>query len=471
MNDMTMPPLDDFETVPVQPTPLASYESESALLGGLLLDSRLYDLVGDVLQPKDFADEVHGTVYAAISALAMAGKPVDVITVHDQLESLGKAVQVGGLQFLGKLAQYVPSGSNIRRYAEIIRERALSRQLLGVVNAAREVAADVSTPINERIDQVSAQLSNLLQDAPGEEWTSSDVGMVEFMEELDNRCNNVGQAYLPTGLRDLDEQLDGGMRGGELIIIGARPSMGKTALAMTIGMHCAYLSQTVAMFSLEMQRAALYERQVAMVSEVPLSKLKRPERMHKDDWTAVSRAAERISKLPFYVNDKTNLNINTLRTKARALKRRYGLRLLIVDYLGLMDGTNPRDNRTTQLGEVTRNLKRLAKELGITVLLLAQLNRDVEKRVDQMPIMSDLRDCGEIEQDADIVLFPHRPIHLKPTLGLPWQYYATLRVAKQRSGATGDLNLRYVGHLVKFENWNGDKPGTTGAARQDDDFE
>ena len=245
--------------------------------------------------------------------------------------------------------------------------------------------------------------------------------------------------------------------------------MGKTALALAIGEYAAKLGKTVAMFSLEMKRQALYERRVSAESGVPLSKIKRPDRMTDQDWSDMSATVEALKKRPFYVNDRSTLNINTLRTKVRALKRRHGLRLLIVDYLGLMDGSNPKDNRTTQLGEVTRNLKRLANELGLTVLLLAQLNREVEKRPDQMPIMSDLRDCGEIEQDADIVLFPHRPLHLKPSLGEPWRYYACLRVAKQRSGATGDLNLRYYGPCVRFENWYGDKPSAlstnTGAAQ------
>ena len=318
---------------------------------------------------------------------------------------------------------------------------------------------------------MSAQLAWLVVDAPGDEWVSADAGMDEFLLDLDDRCSGKGDPFLPTGLHLLDQQLDGGMREGDLIIIGARPSMGKTALAMTIGMYGAKLRQTVAMFSLEMQRKDVWQRQVAMESDVSLSKIRQPhKRMSNVEFDAVTETSLRLKTLPFYVTDRTGLNINTLRTKTRALKRRFGLRLLIVDYLGLMHGTNHKDNRTTQLGEVTRSLKELAKELGITVLLLAQLNREVEKRVDQLPMLSDLRDCGEIEQDADIVLFPHRPIHLKPSLGEEWRYYATLRVAKNRAGATGDLNLRYVGPHVRFSNWNGDKPGT-GPGRQEDDFE
>lgn len=466
MNDMTMPPLEDFETVPVHPTPLVSYESESALLGSLLFDARQFDVISDAVQAKDFADETHAAIFTAIGAMAHAAKPIDVVTVHEHMQGRVEIQVLADLCNAGTLSE-----SAVRRYADIIRERALSRQLVSVVNQARDLAADHTIPIAERVDKVSAQLAGLAVDAPGDEWVSADAGMDEFLLDLDDRCSGKGDPFLPTGLHALDQQLDGGMREGDLIIIGARPSMGKTALAMTIGMYGAKLRQTVAMFSLEMQRSDVWQRQVAMESDVSLSKIRQPhKRMSNVEFDAVTETSLRLKSLPFYVTDRTGLNINTLRTKTRALKRRFGLRLLIVDYLGLMHGTNHKDNRTTQLGEVTRSLKELAKELGITVLLLAQLNREVEKRVDQMPIMSDLRDCGEIEQDADIVLFPHRPIHLKPSLGEEWRYYATLRVAKNRAGATGDLNLRYVGPHVRFSNWNGDKPGT-GPNRQDDDFE
>ncbi|WP_417285049.1 replicative DNA helicase [Comamonas sp.] len=466
MNARSMPPLDEEFEASANKLMLVSYESESALIGSLLYDARQFDVVSDIVQAKDFADELHATAFGAISAMAHAGKAIDVITVHEHLQGRVELMALNDLHNCG-----TSSESAVRRYAEIVHERALSRQLVAVVTQARELAADHTLPIGERVDKVSAQLASLAADGPGDEWVSVDTGMDEFMADLDARCSGNGDPFLPTGLHALDLQLDGGMRPGELIIIGARPAMGKTALAMTIGMHGAKLGQTVAMFSLEMQRADLWQRQVAMEAEVPLSKIRQPhKRMSNADYDAVTAANLRLKRLPFYVTDRTGLNINTLRTKTRSLKRRHGLRLLIVDYLGLMHGTNPKDNRTTQLGEVTRSLKELAKELGITVLLLAQLNREVEKRVDQLPMLSDLRDCGEIEQDADIVLFPHRPIHLKPSLGPEWQSYATLRVAKQRAGATGDLHLRYTGPFVRFGNWHGEKPGTA-PHRQDDDFE
>lgn len=454
MNARDFPPLDhDMEFAGGD---MVNREAEQALLGSLLADGRMYDVVGDIVETRHFSNDVDASIFGAISALSIACKPVDVISVHEHLQA---RVDILYLNQLSQGAVY--SANRVRHYAGIVHERAQSRQLAAVVNDAREMATDHLVPIAERVEKVSAKLASLLDDAPGDEWVDSSTGMVEFMDALMERAEGKKHDFMPTGLTALDEQLDGGFREGELVIIGARPSMGKTALAVTIGMHAARTGHSTAMFSLEMQRADLYTRQVAMVSNVSMSKIKRPERsMTQTEWSKMTEAVEFIRLLPFYVNDKSNLNINTLRAKARALKRRFGLRLLIVDYLGLMEGTDPKANRTSQLGEITRNLKKLAKELGITVVLLAQLNRELEKRVDQMPILSDLRDCGEIEQDADIVLFPHRPIHIKPSLGEEWRYYAALRVAKQRGGATGDLNLKYVGHLVRFENWHGDKPGT-----------
>lgn len=463
---MNAPVFEPLDQIDYEAGDKVAIEAEHGLLGMLLLDERMFDVVADLVQPSRFSVEFDGSIYAAISAMAHSGKPVNAITVFEHMQ--GKV----DLMFLNELAQgAVASQRMARRYAEIIAERSKARQLASVVLDAREVAADDSLSVTERIEQVSAKLAGLVEDMPSEEWISADTGMDEFMAEMDKRASGTKDQFLPTGFADLDEMLDGGMREGELIIIGARPSMGKTALAVAIGEHCTKLGKTAAMFSMEMKRQALYERRVSCESGVPLGKIKRPDRMTHDEWSSVSATAEMLKKRPFYVNDRSSLNINTLRTKVRALKRRHGLRLLIVDYLGLMDGSNPRDNRTTQLGEVTRNLKRLANELGITVLLLCQLNREVEKRVDQMPIMSDLRDCGEIEQDADIVLFPHRPIHLKPSLGEPWRYYACLRVAKQRAGATGDLNLRYYGPCVRFENWHGDKPSATSVHNGTPDFE
>ncbi len=438
--------------------------AERALLGSLLLDNRLYDVVGDMLLPKHFASEIDGDIFAVIAAQALACKACDAVTVFEHLQGRIDLVYLGNLSGQGIVSQ-----SLVRRHAEIILARYQSRQLAAVANEVREVAGNHTLPIAERIEQVSAKLGSLIEEAPGEDWVENDAGMVEFLDGIQERADGKVIDFRATGLRDLDEKLDGGTRDGELVVIAARPSMGKTALALAISENQTDKGHAAGMFSLEMLRGELQNRQVAMQARIPLSHIKRPERMSDYEWTRMTEAVERIRLRIFHVNDQPRLNINKLRGKARALKRRSpNLKSIIVDALGLMDPTDTKANRTTQLGEITRNLKLLAKELKVTVFLLCQLNREVEKRVDQMPIMSDLRDCGEIEQDADIILFINRPIHAKPDLGPEWLQYACIGIAKNRSGPTSRIDLRYQGQYVLFTDWDGDKPTSFGRQRSSD---
>lgn len=443
---------------------MANRGAERALLGTLLLDNRLYDVVGDMVLPKHFFSEFDGAIYAAICSQIVAGRACDTVSVFEQMQGRVELQYLAGLAHNGVVSQALA-----RRHAEIIVSRYDSRQLAAVVEDARDVAANHLLPIAERVEQVSAKLASLIEDAPGEDWVENDTGMVEFLNGIQERADGKVIDFRPTGLRDLDEKLDGGTRDGELVVIAARPSMGKTALALTIGENQSELGHETAMFSLEMLRGELQNRQVAMQARIPLSHIKRPERMSDFEWSRMTEAVERIRSRGFYVNDQPRLNINKLRAKARALKRRRpALKGLIVDALGLMDVLDQKATRTSQLGEITRGLKLLAKELKLTVYLLCQLNREVEKRVDQMPIMSDLRDCGEIEQDADIILFIHRPIHAKPDLGPEWAQYACIGIAKQRGGPTGRIDLRYQGQYVLFSNWDGEKPTTFGRQRSSD---
>jgi replicative DNA helicase len=438
--------------------PPHSIEAENAVLGALLLENFAWDRVGDILKPSDFYRHAHSQIFTAIASLVNANKPADVVTVYEQLVSLGTADDCGGLEYLNGLAQFIPSASNIRRYAEIVRERSMSRKLLESSAEIMGLAYDQTQPIAERIDQATAQLIGLLEGAPRDDWQGADEGMVEFIEGVESRHRG-DEDFLSTGLDALDEKLDGGIREGEVIVIAGRPSMGKTALALSIGEHVANKHRaSVGVLSMEMPKAQLQNRRVAMRSNIPLHKIKRPERMSDFEWSKMSDTVEKLRITPMYISDQTALNINQVRTKARALKRRHGLRLLIVDYIGLMEGTDRKANRATQLGEVSRGIKALAKELRCTILLLAQLNREVEKRPNQRPLMADLRECGDIEQDADVILFVHRPIHAKPDLGDEWKYYAEGILGKQRDGSTGVIDLQYVGECVKFCNWEGERP-------------
>ena len=438
--------------------PPHSIESESSVLGGLLLDNRAFDRVADLLMDSDFYRHEHRLIFSAIGQMVNANREADVVTVFTHLQGLGKADEVGGLGYLNALAQYVPSASNIRRYAEIVRERSILRKL---ASASDEIATTAfnpgGKPVAEILDAAEQTIFSIGEagNRTSDEWENMETGMVRLLDRVQAEAEGTAKPdFVATGLTDLDARLDGGMRPGELIVIGARPSMGKSALALSIGMHVAlYERQAVGMLSMEMPKTQVSNRALSLVAQVHLSKIKRGERLRDMDWSRVSEGVEKMRSLPLHINDQGGLNINQVRAKARALKRKHGLRVLIVDYLGLMAGLDPKQPRTYQLEDITKGLKALAKELGITVLLLTQLNRKVEERMDQMPMLSDLRDSGAIEQDADIVIFIHRPIKAKPDLGDEWRYYAKCAVAKVRDGEPGNFDLMYIGENTKFVDW------------------
>ena len=468
---------DDFDMLPEDPAiamlrvPPHSIQAESNVLGGLLLDSGIaWDRVGDVLKAEDFYRHEHRLVFAAIAALCNANKPADVTTVLEQLERNGKADDAGGIAYLGRLANEVPNAANIRRYAEIVRERAVLR---GLVAASDEIAAMAFAPegktIESLLDAAQSKVFALAEcrTAARDDWQDAEAGMVELIDRINAQAEGTAAPdFTPTGLAELDERLNGGMRGGELIVIGARPRMGKTALALTIADHVAGQRKPAGFFSMEMPKQQVYARQLSLRSHIHLSRLKRAERLKDYDWPAITESVESIRKLPFYVTDSGNLNINQIRARARGLARRHGqLGVLVVDYLGLMSGTDPKQPRVYQLEEATKGLKALAKELNVPVLLLAQVKRGVEERADQMPMLSDLRDSGSIEQDADIVVFVHREFVAKNGLADEWKYHAKLAVAKVRDGEPGQVDVMYIGENTRFMNWPEDQQLPSSAVR------
>jgi len=438
--------------------PPHSIEAESSVLGGLLLDNGAMDRVFDLLTDSDFYRYEHRLIYAAIAVLVNSCKPADVVSVYVHLENQGDGEKVGGLAYLNSLAQYVPSAASIRRYAEIVRERSILRQL---VAASDQIATAAFNPQGKSVatildDSEKAICGIAEQRTAPDEWEGVDTGMVKLLDRIQEHADGTAQPdFTPTGLADLDERLDGGMRAGELIIIGARPGMGKSAMAVTIAKHVALNEGLpVAVFTMEMPKRQLNTRLLAMRSRIHLSILRRPERLRDLHWEKLTAAIEDLRHAPIHINDEPGLNINQVRSKTRALRRRVGrIGLVVVDYLGLMAGLDPRQPRAYQLEEITKGLKSLAKELGCPVIALAQINRVVEGRADPMPQLSDLRDSGAIEQDADIVVFIHREIVVKPDLTDDWKYYAKGFVAKLRDGQPGFFDLMYVGENVRFDNW------------------
>lgn len=444
------------ESAPLLRIPPNSVESETTLLGGLMLRNEAWDHVADLLKAADFYRHEHRLIWSAIESLILANKTCDVVTVFTRLQSSGHADEVGGLEYLNALAQFTPSIRSMRGYAETIREKALSRSLIGVADEiATQAFADNGVPATERIDIATSQIAKLLEGAPRDDWQDVQDGMVELLDHIQLQ-NDGGEPedFMATGLAELDDILNGGFRPGQLVVIGARPSMGKTALALSIGLNMALDGGVPAgMFSMEMTKREVNERLLSMKSHIHLTRVQRPKYLKDFDWPNLTKGLEMIRQAPFAVSDQTGLNINQIRVKAKALRRRTGVKLLIVDYLGLMSGADPRMPRVYQLEEITKGLKSLGKELGCAVMLLAQINRKVEERVDQMPQLSDFRDSGSIEQDADIVIFVHRPHKATPTLGKEWEYLAKLSVAKNRNGRLGHFDLMYVGENTRFTDW------------------
>ena len=442
--------------IPQLRQPPTAMESEQVIIGALLLDNSVFDRISDKLRADHFFRHENRLIYAEIERQLAAGKGVDLVTVHQAL-----ADEQISLVYLNDVAQYVPSLTNVGRHADLIVAAARARSLMIACDEISLLAQDQGRGIDERVDEAQQKLAKLSEEAPRDEWVDAHDGMVLHTQVLEDRAEGRVHSW-STGLHDLDEYLEGGLRPGGLYIVGARPSMGKTALAMTIGLHMA-AERSVGMMSMEMPHRELRDRMTAMLGRVSLSSVIRPNRGDGINWTRVMDGVQLAKSLRFRVSDQGGLNINQVRTKARALKRTMSLDVLIVDYIGLMNGLDSKQPRAYQLEEISRGMKTLAKELGIAILCLAQVNRKVEERPNATPSLSDLRDSGAIEQDADVVMFVHRPIQAKPDLGEQWSHYAKLSIAKNRQGRCGLMHLSYQGDQTRFDGWMGEAPAVSAA--------
>jgi replicative DNA helicase len=442
--------------------PPHSMEAEQSVLGGLLLDNSAWDRAGDLLTDSDFYSFQHRLIFGAIGHLINATKPADVITVFERLQSLGKGEESGGLTYLNALAQSVPSAANIRRYAEIVRERAILRKL---VTASDEIATSAfntqGRPVNEILDEAEGKIFRI-----GEEGSKSKQGfqsMDSLVVQLIDRVNELHESGAEdvTGVRsgfyDLD-RMTAGLQPGDLIILAARPSMGKTAFALNIGEHVAVNEGLpVVVFSMEMGAAQLALRMVGSLGRIDQSNL-RTGRLRDDEWGRLSEAVEKLGKVSMFIDESPGLTPSEVRARARRQARQCGqLGLIIVDYLQLMSGSGSGsdENRATEIGEISRGLKALAKELRCPVIALSQLNRSVETRTDKRPMMSDLRESGAIEQDADVIMFIYRDEYYnKPDGPNPTKEpgVAEIIIAKQRNGPVGTCKLAFVKMHTKFDN-------------------
>ena len=465
-------------------------EAEQALLGAILANNKAFEKVSEFLKPQHFADSMHAKIFEVISKLITRGHVADVITLKNYFEQEGSLAEVGGAKYLVKLADSASPLTNAEYYAQFIYDKYLRRELIAtgfdiVNNASRE---DLDSDANEQIEQAEKRLFELSNQG------DINGGFVDFSQALTTSLSHIEQAYqkdgkisgLPTALDALDNKT-GGLNNSDLIIIAGRPAMGKTALATNIAYNVAeYMahakdldekSRGVAFFSLEMSADQLATRILSTVTQTNGHKMRTGE-LDNAEFTRIAAAVRELEQIPLYIDDTPGLNINTIRTRARRLKRNKGLGLIVIDYIQLINGSGSKrteGNRVQELSEISRGLKILAKELNLPVIALSQLNRGVEQRDDKRPVMSDLRESGSIEQDADIVMFVYRenyylqneepqqkasetPEHLQKRME---EWEARVRatanigeviIGKQRHGPTGTVQLFWNGDYAQFGN-------------------
>jgi replicative DNA helicase len=429
-----------FDRIPPQ-----NLEAEQSVLGSMLIDKQAILRAMEILRPRDFYGEAHQTIFAALTRLFDRGGAVDLVTVTEELRQEGNLDKVGGVSYLTSLANFVPTAANIEHYARIVEEKAILRDLIkaateivGKAYAAREDVEIVLDEAEQGIFSVS-QRRNVQGYVPLKEV------LIQTLERIEYLYANKGSALgVPTGFKDLDS-LTSGLQPSDLVILAARPSVGKTTLALNLVRNAAVKDKTpCAIFSLEMAREQIAQRLLCAEAGIDGRNL-RTGFLNDNDWKRLSGALGRLGEAPIFIDDTPNISIMEVRTKARRIKAEHGLGLLVVDYLQLMQGRGRAENRQQEISEISRSLKALARELKVPVLALSQLSRAVEQRQDRRPMLSDLRESGAIEQDADVVMFLYCNADMENS------NLVELILAKQRNGPTGSLRLFFLRELGRFQ--------------------
>ena len=438
--------------------PPHSVEAEQSLLGGLLLDNQAFDKIADLVTADDFYRDDHRRIFRHLSKLIEHAKPADVVTIAESIEASEDKDRTGGPAYLGSLAQNTPSALNIRRYAELVRERAIQRRLITV---ATEIAESALTPSGKEVGQLLDEAETRILEV-GERGQRGTQGFESIQPVLARVFERIDHLYhledksdvtgLPTGFTDLDEKT-AGLQQGDLVIVAGRPSMGKTAFALNMAEHVAVNNGVpVAIFSMEMGATQLAMRLLGSIARVDQHKM-RTGRLNDEEWSRLSTAMGKLHDAPIFIDETAALNSLELRTRARRIHRQCGkLGLVMVDYLQLMSSPNQKnnENRATEISEISRSLKALAKELSAPVVALSQLNRALETRNDKRPMMSDLRESGAIEQDADLILFIYRDEVYYPEKPES-KGTAEVIIGKQRNGPIGKIDLTFLGEHTRFE--------------------
>lgn len=434
--------------------PPNSVEAEQSLLGGLMQDNEAWDKVADLVVAEDFYRKDHRLIFQAISALAEDGHPCDVVTVSEYLGNRSQLDASGGLEYLATLTNETPGAANARAYAKILRERATLRSL---INAGNEICGSAFSTdgrsASELVDEAERRVFEI-----AEMGSRGRVGFQSLKQILPAAVDRIDLLHqsggditgIPSGFTEFDK-LTAGLQPGDLIIVAGRPSMGKTTFAVNVAENAAIGARVpTAIFSMEMPSEQLAFRMIASLGRVDQSHL-RTGKFPDEDWSRINTAVQLMSDAPIFIDDSPGLSPTEIRARARRLKREADLGLIVVDYLQLMQVHGNTENRATEISEISRSLKSLAKELRLPIIALSQLNRGVEQRQDKRPVMSDLRESGAIEQDADLIVFIYREEVYKPDT--PRKGVADISIAKQRNGPIGEFPLTFVGRFTKFENW------------------
>ncbi len=448
---------DSLESLKLPPN---SVEAEQSVLGGLLLENEALDRIADILSQADFYRHDHRLIYTHIAKLIEQNRPADIVTVAESLENSAELSSVGGIAYLGALAQNTPTAANIRRYAEIVRERSIMRKLVEVGSGIAESAYNPQgRDAQQLLDEAEAKIFQIAES--GNRGSQGFVNIqtllpqvadrIDFLYQRENQGSVTG---VPTGFDDLDEKTSG-FQPGDLIIVAGRPSMGKTAFSLNIAENVALdTKKAVAVFSMEMGATQLATRMIGSVGRLDQHRM-RNGNLEDEDWARLTTALGKLNDAPIFIDEGAGLSSFDVRARARRLHRQTGgLGLIVVDYLQLMAGTSGRasENRATEISEISRSLKSLAKELEVPVVALSQLNRSVEQRPDKRPVMSDLRESGAIEQDADLILFIYRDEVYNPDS--EDKGTAEIIIAKQRNGPIGRVRLTFLGQHTRFENFS-----------------
>ena len=426
-------------------------EAEQAVLGSMLADSEAVNAAVEVLKEEAFYRDDNRVIYQAIINLYNKSEPIDILTLKDELESMNKFEQVGGYEYLASLPDKVPTTANVQKYIKIVEEKSILRNLIRTANEIIELGYNPTEDVEDIMDGAEKKIFDIMQSKNQKGYSPiKDVLVESFtkLEELYNRKQHI--TGVPTGFSELDYKT-AGLHGSELILVAARPAMGKTAFALNIATNAALRGNApVAIFSLEMSKDQLVNRILCSEAMVDSNKV-RTGRLEEDDWIKLAGAIGPLSESEIYIDDTPGISVMEIRTKCRKLKKEKKIGLVVIDYLQLVQGSNKRiGSREQEISEISRSLKILAKEINVPVIALSQLSRAVEQRPDHRPMLSDLRESGAIEQDADIVMFLYRDDYYNKESEK--KDIAEVIIAKQRGGSTGTVELLWMGNYTKFVN-------------------